>query len=161
MQAYSKIGRTKALKAVLIATRSLGPNVLLIRPNTRFALPTMSLIWASHLKEDSIQIPRCLCLSTADRFFSFITYWWTKGHLDLVTCRVLHFSAFSVTGHPETQHNHLQMRCYDKVHCHQQKALYYSLHLGGSHLYTAGKEVALIYSLDGHQIYHFIYRLVF
>ena len=43
-QAYSRIGRNKALKAVLIATGSLDPNVLLIRPNTRFALPAMKLI---------------------------------------------------------------------------------------------------------------------
>ena len=37
-QAYSRIGRTTTLKAVLIATGSFHPNVLLIRPNTRFAL---------------------------------------------------------------------------------------------------------------------------
>ena len=46
---------------------------------------------------------------------------------------------------------HLQMRSYDRVHCHQQKALCYILHLGGSRLYTAGKKVALIYSLEEHQ----------
>ena len=100
-----RIGRTKAIfiKAVLIDTGSLDPNVLLIRPNTRFALPTMQLIWASHLKEDSIQMPKCLCLLTADRLFSFITYWWTKGQLDLVTCKALHFSDFSVTFHKSHQ----------------------------------------------------------
>ena len=43
------------------------------------------------------------------------------------------------------------MWSYDRVHCHQLKALCNSLHLGGSHLYTAGKEVALIYSLEEHQ----------
>ena len=32
---YSKMGRTKTLKEVFIASESLDPNVLLIRPNTR------------------------------------------------------------------------------------------------------------------------------
>ena len=32
-QAYSRIGRTKAIKAVFIGTGSFDPNVLLIRPN--------------------------------------------------------------------------------------------------------------------------------
>ena len=59
-QAYSKMGRTKTLKAVFIATKSLDPNVFLIRPNNRFALPTIQLIWESHFSEDSIQMPKCL-----------------------------------------------------------------------------------------------------
>ena len=47
-KAYSRIGRTKTqLKSVFIATGSLDPNVLLIRPNNR-----LSLIWFEWLRRE-------------------------------------------------------------------------------------------------------------
>ena len=98
-QAYSKIGLTRALKAIFTPDGFLYPKVRRTNPSTRFALAHIVFMWQSQDKVDCNQIPRCLCCSTVDKASLSNSYCWVNGSFFLDMWRTLHFSFFSVTNH--------------------------------------------------------------